>query len=279
MGGQNEGGFSEEQLQMYKDCFKLMDINKDGQLDKNDLRGAFDNVGVLMSESELDGPLGEISGPCTYDNMVKMFQEKTAGEGNDPDDLIVQAFKAYDNEGKIDSKMFEHARKTWGDKMTKAEIDDIFGELEIDEDYMIKTKDVIGLFVSVKEEPKVEEPAPVEEVAEAEPEEDADAKKKKKKKKKASKLASFLYSYVKTLVAVEKTAIYEDSTFHRKEGQYEAADNYLPHPNNIVRWCSTLTDISFIMNSQFTNKVILLWGMHFMCEEAWIGVLLLSIIN
>merc|ERR1712210_401772 len=116
----------------------------------------------------------------------QMFQEKMAGEGNDPDDLIVQAFKAYDNEGKIDSKMFEHALKTWGDKMTKAEIDDIFGEFEIDEDYMIKTKDVIGLFVSVKEEPKVEEPAPVEEV-EVEPEEDADAKKKKKKKKKAAK--------------------------------------------------------------------------------------------
>merc|ERR1712180_334330 len=67
--GQNDG-FSEEQLQMYKDCFKLMDINKDGVLDKNDLRGAFDNVGVLMTESELDGLLGEISGPCTYDNML-----------------------------------------------------------------------------------------------------------------------------------------------------------------------------------------------------------------
>merc|ERR1711982_169105 len=106
--GQNEGGFSEDQLQMYKDCFKLMDINKDGQLDKNDLRGAFDNVGVLLSEGELDGLLGEIGGACTYDNMVKMFQ----------------------------------------DKMTKAEIDDIFGEFEIDEDYMIKSKDVIGLFVA-----------------------------------------------------------------------------------------------------------------------------------
>merc|ERR1739844_330718 len=103
--GQNEGGFSEDQLQMYKDCFKLMDINKDGQLDKNDLRGAFDNVGVLMSEGELDGLLGEIGGACTYDNMVKMFQG---------------------------------ALMTWGDKMTKAEIDDIFGEFEIDEDYMIK---------------------------------------------------------------------------------------------------------------------------------------------
>merc|ERR1712014_156572 len=98
--GQNEGGFSEEQLQMYKDCFKLMDINKDGTLDKNDLRGAFDNVGVLMSESELDSLLGEVGGACTYD------------------------------------------------KMSKAEIGDIFGEFEIDEDYCIKTKEVVGLFVA-----------------------------------------------------------------------------------------------------------------------------------
>merc|ERR1712217_1020016 len=186
--GQNdEGGFSEEQVQMYKDCFKLMDINKDGTLDKNDLRGAFDNVGVLMSEGELDSLLGEVGGACTYDNMVKMFQEKMAGDGNDSDDLIVQAFKAYDLEGKIDSKMFQHALMTWGDKMSKAEIDDIFGEFEIDEDYCIKTKEVIGLFVAVKEEEK-KEPTPPPEVVEAPPaEEEDDSKKKKKKKKKAAK--------------------------------------------------------------------------------------------
>merc|ERR1712095_230743 len=40
---------------------------------------------------------------------------------------------------------------TWGDKMTKAEIDDIFGEFEIDEDYMIKSKDVIGLLLPLRE--------------------------------------------------------------------------------------------------------------------------------
>merc|ERR1712029_770196 len=73
--GQNEG-FSEEQLQMYRDCFKLMDINKDGTIDKNDLRGAFDNVGVLMTESELDDLLGEVGGACTYDNMVKISRRR-----------------------------------------------------------------------------------------------------------------------------------------------------------------------------------------------------------
>merc|ERR1711970_31661 len=190
--GQNEGGFSEDQLQMYKDCFKLMDINKDGQLDKNDLRGAFDNVGVLMSEGELDGLLGEIGGACTYDNMVKMFQEKMAGDGNDSDDLIVQAFKAYDNEGKIDSKMFTHALMTWGDKMTKAEIDDIFGEFEIDEDYMIKSKDVIGLFVAVKEEEKKEEaPPPVVEEAPAE-EDEGEARRRRRRRP----LSKWLFQYL-----------------------------------------------------------------------------------
>merc|ERR1712209_138831 len=183
--GQNEG-FSEEQLQMYKDCFKMMDINKDGTIDKNDLRGAFDNVGVLMTEGELDELLGEVGGACTYDNMVKMFQEKMAGDGNDSDDLIVQAFKAYDVEGKIDSKMFQHALMTWGDKMSKAEVEDIFGEFEIDEDYMIKSKEIIGLFVAVKEEVK-KEPTPPPVVEEAPPEEEEDTKKKKKKKKKAAK--------------------------------------------------------------------------------------------
>merc|ERR1712060_620758 len=139
--------------QMYKDCFKMMDINKDGCIDKNDLRGAFDNVGVLMTESELDELLGEVGGACSYDNMVKMFQEKMAGDGNDSDDLIIQAFKAYD----------------------------------IDEDYMVKTKEVLGLFVAQKEEEKKEEAPPVEEAAAPAEEDEGEAKKKKKKKKKAAK--------------------------------------------------------------------------------------------
>merc|ERR1711993_204722 len=187
--GQNEeaGGFSEEQVQMYKDCFKLMDINKDGTLDKNDLRGAFDNIGVLMSESELDDLMGEVGGPCNFQGMVDMFQSKMAGDGNDPDELIIQAFSAYDKDGKIDVKMFQHALSTWGDKMTKAEIDDIFNEFEVDEDYMVKTKEVLGLFVAVKEEVKQEPtPPPAEEAPPAE-EDEGDAKKKKKKKKKAAK--------------------------------------------------------------------------------------------
>merc|ERR1712110_1075935 len=116
-----------------------------------------------MSESELDDLLGDTGGPCNVMGMVNMFQEKMAGDGADPDDFILQASMAYDQGGKIDSKMF------------KAEIDGIFNEFDIDEDFMIKTKEIVGLFVAVKEEEKkVEEPAKVEEAAPAE-DEDGDA--------------------------------------------------------------------------------------------------------
>merc|ERR1719189_3503998 len=104
--------------------------------------------------------------------MVKMFQEKMAGGSNDPDDLIVRAFKAYEVEGKIEAEMFRHALMNFGDKFNKAEVDDIFGEFEaemfrhalmnfgdkfnkaevddifgefeVDDDGFIASKDVIG---------------------------------------------------------------------------------------------------------------------------------------
>merc|ERR1711976_948387 len=37
----------------------------------------------------------------------------------------------------------------FGDKFNKAEVDDIFGEFEVDDDGFIASKDVIGLFLPV----------------------------------------------------------------------------------------------------------------------------------
>merc|ERR1711887_204689 len=171
MGKGNEGGFSAEQLEMYKECFKLMDVDKDGTISKNDIRAAFDNVGKLMSEGELDDMLGEVGGACTFDNM------------------IVRAFKAYEVDGKIEAEMFRHALMHFGDKFSQAEVDDIFGEFEVDDDGFVESKAVIGLFVAgggeeKKEEKKEEEAAAAPAEAEAAPE-DGGAKKKKKKKKAA----------------------------------------------------------------------------------------------
>ena len=55
------------------------------------------NLGSLMSEAELDSMLGEIGGPCNFDNMLKCFEVKMTGEGmaNDGDQLVVEAMSAF----------------------------------------------------------------------------------------------------------------------------------------------------------------------------------------
>merc|ERR1739845_241006 len=82
---------------------------------------------------------------------------KMAGGSNDPDDLIVRAFKAYESNGKIEAEMFRHALINFGDKFNQAEIDDIFGEFEVDDDGFLESKAVIGLFVAGGGEEKEEE--------------------------------------------------------------------------------------------------------------------------
>ena len=134
MGKGSAGAFSEEQTEMYRECFKLMDIDKDGTINKNDLRAAFDNVGkilnifqngwsltiancflsmhqidfiiflgMLMSEAELDNMLAEIGGTCNFENMLKCFEVKLTGEGmaNDGDELVLEAMKAFNETSKV----------------------------------------------------------------------------------------------------------------------------------------------------------------------------------
>merc|ERR1711997_542999 len=200
--GQGKGkaeGFDEGTLEVYKECFRLMDIDKDGVINKTDLRAAFDNVGRLVSDDDLNSMLSEVGGQCNYDNMIKMFEAKMAGGANDPDELVVNSFKAYDEEVEekikgqmvtrhvIDREEFTHILMNFGEKMTQDEIDDIYGEFDFDDNKDIFTKSVVDLFVAgaMDEKKEEEEEKKEEEAASAEGGEEGATKKKKKKKKAA----------------------------------------------------------------------------------------------
>merc|ERR1712141_338658 len=102
--------------------------------------------------------LSEVGGSCTYDNMIKMFEAKMSGGPNDPDDLIVDAFKAYEEE-----------------------VEEIWDEFDFDDDKNVLTKSVVDMFVPGAMDEKEEE------AKEAAPSADDGGQKKKKKKKKAAK--------------------------------------------------------------------------------------------
>merc|ERR1712080_801417 len=202
MGGKGKGSdhFDEALLETYKECFRLMDIDKDGVINKTDLRAAFDNVGRLVMDDELNQMLAEVGGPCNYDNMIKMFEAKMAGGVNDPDEMVVNAFKAYDEEVEekikgqmvtrhiLDKENFTHILMSFGDKMTQDEIDDIYGEFEFDDNGDILTKSVVDIFVAgAMDEKKEEEEPEAAKASEEAPAAGEEGAKKKKKKKKAAK--------------------------------------------------------------------------------------------
>uniref|UniRef100_A0A3Q3XAY7 EF-hand domain-containing protein n=1 Tax=Mola mola TaxID=94237 RepID=A0A3Q3XAY7_MOLML len=82
-----------------QEAFTIMDQNRDGVIDKGDLRDTFAALGRLnVSNDELDEMMKEASGPINFTIFLAMFGEKL--KGTDPEETILNAFKIFDPEGK-----------------------------------------------------------------------------------------------------------------------------------------------------------------------------------
>ncbi|MGH0123607.1 UNVERIFIED_CONTAM: hypothetical protein FKN15_050209 [Acipenser sinensis] len=74
-----------------------MDQNRDGFIDKSDLRDTFAALGrVNVKQEEIDEMLKEAPGPVNFTVFLTMFGEKL--KGADPEETILNAFKVFDPE-------------------------------------------------------------------------------------------------------------------------------------------------------------------------------------
>ncbi|KAI4880429.1 hypothetical protein NFI96_018417, partial [Prochilodus magdalenae] len=72
--------FEQSQIQEFKEAFTIMDQNRDGFIDKNDLRDTFAALGRLnVGNDELDEMLKEAPGPINFTIFLSMFGEKLKG--------------------------------------------------------------------------------------------------------------------------------------------------------------------------------------------------------
>ncbi|CAK1594270.1 unnamed protein product [Parnassius mnemosyne] len=143
--------FSQKQVAEFKEAFQLMDHDKDGIIGKNDLRATFDSLGRLASEKELDDMVNEASGPINFTQLLTLFANRMSG-GSDEDDVVINAFKTFDEEGKIDSERLRHALMTWGDKFSSDEVDEAYDQMEIDDKGFIDTQKLITMLTASAEE-------------------------------------------------------------------------------------------------------------------------------
>uniref|UniRef100_A0A8D2EXR0 EF-hand domain-containing protein n=1 Tax=Theropithecus gelada TaxID=9565 RepID=A0A8D2EXR0_THEGE len=115
--------FDQTQIQEFKEAFTVIDQNRDGIIDKEDLRDTFAAMGRLnVKNEELDAMMKEASGPINFTVFLTMFGEKL--KGADPEDVITGAFKVLDPEGKgtIKKKFLEELLTTQCDRFTPEEV-------------------------------------------------------------------------------------------------------------------------------------------------------------
>ncbi|GLH08748.1 Myosin regulatory light chain 2 [Gryllus bimaculatus] len=148
--------FSQKQVAEFKEAFQLMDHDKDGIINKNDLRATFDSLGRLASDKELDEMVNEAPGPINFTQLLTLFAARMSG-GSDDDDVVINAFKTFDNDGKIDSERLRHALMTWGDKFSGDEVDDAYEQMVIDDKGFIDTQKLITMLTASAEEGEGEE--------------------------------------------------------------------------------------------------------------------------
>ncbi|RXN00441.1 Myosin regulatory light polypeptide 9 [Acipenser ruthenus] len=124
--------FDQSQIQEFKEAFNMIDQNRDGFIDKEDLHDMLASLGKNPTEEYLEAMMNEAPGPINFTMFLTMFGEKL--NGTDPEDVIRNAFACFDEEGTgaIQEDYLRELLTTMGDRFTDEEVDELFREAPID---------------------------------------------------------------------------------------------------------------------------------------------------
>ncbi|XP_050800347.1 myosin light chain 5 isoform X1 [Gopherus flavomarginatus] len=125
--------FEQTQIQEFKEAFTLIDQNRDGFIDKEDLKDIYASLGKTnVKDEELESMLKEAAGPINFTMFLNLFGAKLLGM--DGEETILNAFKMFDPDGKghIHKDYLKRMLMTQADKFTAEEIDQMFKSSPID---------------------------------------------------------------------------------------------------------------------------------------------------
>ncbi|KAL4670955.1 hypothetical protein H8959_003664 [Pygathrix nigripes] len=88
--------FDQSQIQELKGDFNMIDWNRDGFINKEDLQDVLASLGKSPTNGYPDAMMNEAPGPNNFTTFLTMFGEKL--NGTDPEDVIRNIFACFDEE-------------------------------------------------------------------------------------------------------------------------------------------------------------------------------------
>ncbi|XP_078488467.1 myosin regulatory light chain, smooth muscle-like isoform X1 [Ciona intestinalis] len=125
--------FDQNKIQEFKEAFSIMDQNRDGFINKIDLKDTYAALGIRdISMDKLEAMVLEAPSAINFTVFLNMMADKL--HGTDSEDVIVQAFKLLDPEqkGVIHKDYLSQLLMTQVDKFNKEEVEQMFEIAPID---------------------------------------------------------------------------------------------------------------------------------------------------
>ncbi|GFS33302.1 myosin regulatory light chain sqh [Trichonephila inaurata madagascariensis] len=124
--------FDQAQIQEFKEAFNMIDQNRDGFIDKEDLHDMLASLGKNPDDDYLDGMMKEAPGPINFTMFLTLFGERL--QGTDPEDVIKNAFACFDEEnaGRINEERLRELLTSMGDRFSEEDVDEMYREAPID---------------------------------------------------------------------------------------------------------------------------------------------------
>lgn len=132
-----------------KEAFDMFDVNKDGVIDAEELKIAFNSLGFEFNQREVERIIAEVDpsnkGTIDLEHFSELIQSKMAER--EEIDHIQTAFDMldFDKTGKITFKNLKQIAKDLGESLTDQEIREMLGEADTDNDGEISFEEFVGL--------------------------------------------------------------------------------------------------------------------------------------
>jgi len=114
--------FNQGQIQEFKEAFQMMDLDRDGILNAEDLAGIWQQTGREADPKVVDEMIKESPGQINFTHFLNLFGEKM--HGTDPEQTLKNAFEMFDNDksGQLDENYVKDLLSGVGDQFSKEEI-------------------------------------------------------------------------------------------------------------------------------------------------------------
>merc|ERR1719259_1453310 len=77
--------FSQKQVAEFNEGFQFMDRDKDGIIGAGDIRATADEVGISLTDQQVDAMVADCSAAINFTQLINMFGQKQQGGATDED--------------------------------------------------------------------------------------------------------------------------------------------------------------------------------------------------